>query len=63
MTEHDWGRFIGAALVPLFWLLALATALWATRRFFPRAERVLFDPLTTVLRRALRRIRAGRHRE
>ncbi len=52
-------KLIGIALVPLFWLLALSTALYLTRRFFPRLEAVLFADIFKVLARYIRRIRAG----
>lgn len=63
MDEHLLGRLLGAALVPLFWLLALTLALWFVRRVFPRAERVLFDPIGTVIGRLGRQLRASRRRQ
>lgn len=59
MTEQDWARAVGYMLVPIFWLLVMTFALWFVRRFMPRHERMFFDPLTVVLRRAIRRIRGG----
>ncbi len=51
MDEHSWARFLGYALQPIFWLVALSGALWLVRRIAPRWERTLFDPLTVVIRR------------
>ena len=61
MDLHDLGRFIGAALVPLFWIFALSTALWLVRKLAPQWERVLFDPVTVVAARAYHRLRANLH--
>lgn len=53
---------IGAALAPLFWLVILSVSLWIVRRWFPRAEAILFASPVTGLRRLLRELRAIRLR-
>ena len=42
---HDLTRFLGYALVPIFWAVVLGIALRVVRRFFPRHEGTLFSPL------------------
>lgn len=63
MTEHDWARLVGYALAPLFWLLALTVVLWLVRKLLPSWERTLFDPLSAVIGRSVRHIRASLRRE
>lgn len=58
--EHDLARFLAAALAPFVWLAVLGVLLWATRRFFPRAELILFASPLTGLRRLWRALREGR---
>jgi hypothetical protein len=53
---------IGAALAPLFWLVILSVSLWIVRRWFPRAEAILFASPITGLRLLLRELRAIRLR-
>jgi hypothetical protein len=60
MDEHGFGRALGAFLVPLIVGTVLATALWVTRKFFPRAEWWLFSPISRVIRRLAARARQGR---
>lgn len=55
---------IAGALAPFFWLVVLGGTLWAIRRFFPRAEAILFASPLTGLRRLWQAIRTSRrHRE
>lgn len=61
MDEHLLGRFVGAAMAPLVWLLVPAVILWLVRRYFPKAEGVLFVPISSLWRRFLGRGRATRH--
>ncbi len=55
---------LAGILGPLFWLLVLSTALWLTRRLFPRAESWLFAPLSETIARAWRvlKLKAARPR-
>lgn len=53
---------LGALLAPLFWLVVLSVSLWIVRRWFPRAEAILFASPVTGLRRLLRELRAIRLR-
>ena len=46
-----WQFAIGGALAPFFWLGVLSVSLWAVRRWFPRAEAILFASPLTGLRR------------
>jgi hypothetical protein len=56
-------KYLLAGIIgPLFWLLTLSTALWMVRRYWPRAESILFASPLTLLRRAHRAIQAARHR-
>lgn len=40
--DRLWPYLLGGFLNMLFWPLVLGLCLWLTRRYFPRAERVLF---------------------
>lgn len=53
---------IGGLLAPFFWLIVLSVALLAVRRWFPRAEAVLFASPMVGLRRLLRALRAAPRR-
>ena len=59
---NGWQFAIGGALMPFFWLIVLSVALWIVRRWFPRAEAILFASPTVGLRRLWRAIREARHR-
>ena len=49
---HTLGKFLGFALVGLFWPVALGLCLWVVRRWFPRAEKWLFSSIFTSARAA-----------
>jgi hypothetical protein len=51
---------LAGLIAPFFWLIVLSAALWATRRFLPRAESWLFAPLGVTVRRAWRAMTAAR---
>lgn len=55
-----WQYAIGGALAPFFWLIVLGVTLWAIRRYFPRAEAILFASPLTGLRRLWQAIRGDR---
>jgi hypothetical protein len=61
MDLHDAGRFLGAMLIPVFWLVVLGLAKWAVRRWKPEWEATLWSPIGSLLWR--RRSRANRRRE
>lgn len=42
---------IGAAIGPLFWIVATAVPLWLIRRYAPRLEFWLYSPLSKVIGR------------
>lgn len=48
------------AVKPFALILVMGTALWLTRKLFPRAESWLFSPITDVIRRLAARARRGR---
>lgn len=54
--------FLAGALAPFFWLIVLGSALWLTRKLFPRAESWLFAPLGVTVRRCWQALTRGRHR-
>lgn len=60
MSEHILGRLLGFSLVPILWGVILGLVLWVCRRWFPRAEPVLFGSVTGLLRRLIRSVRASR---
>lgn len=53
--------FIAGVIQPFFWLIVLSLALWATRKWFPRAEAILFASPLTGLKRLVQAIRQRRH--
>lgn len=56
----EWKYLIAGVLGPLFWLIVLSVSLWIVRRYFPRAERILWSKPTDwprMLREALRALR------
>lgn len=60
MDEHTLGRMLGAALIPVFWLLVLTLCKWAVRRWKPEWERALWMPIGSLINQRLRRFRANR---
>ena len=50
-----WKYGLAGIVAPLFWLVVLSVALWLVRRYLPRAERTLFDPVSVTLRRLWRK--------
>jgi hypothetical protein len=52
--------FLAGLLQPFFWLIVLSVALWLTRKWFPRAESILFAPPLTGLRRLVQAIQQRR---
>ena len=60
MDEHTLGRMLGAAMIPVFWLLVLTLCKWAVRRWKPEWERILWMPLSSLIIQLQRRFRANR---
>jgi hypothetical protein len=60
MDEHELGRLLGVALVPIFWGVTLGLALWLVRRLIPKAEFILFGNITAVIRHLAARVRQAR---
>jgi hypothetical protein len=52
--------FLAGFLQPFFWLIVLSIALWLTRKWFPRAESILFASPLTGLKRLAQAIRPRR---
>lgn len=43
METSHW--LLAGLLAPVFWWLVLSPILWFVRRFFPRAEKILFHKI------------------
>jgi hypothetical protein len=60
MDLHMLGKMLGAALVPLFWLLILTLCKWAVRRWKPEWEKTLWAPMGSLVVRRPRPSRPER---
>lgn len=56
----EWKYLIAGLLGPLFWLIVLSVSLWLVRRYFPKAERVLWSKPTDWPRMLLTALRVRR---
>jgi hypothetical protein len=54
MDAHTLGKMLAAALVPVFWLVALTLCKWTIRKWKPEWEKTLWLPIGALLRRLFR---------